>query len=475
MLFNSFEFAIFFFLVLPTYWLLRRRTPQNIILLAGSYLFYASWDWRFAFLLAATTIIDFYAVQKLGAANNERRRTHWMIFSVAVNLGILGVFKYFDFFVSSAADVVDKLGLQWTEPALKLALPVGVSFYVFHEISYTIDVYRKRIAPENDLVVYALYVAFFPQLVAGPITRASHMLPQFHRERQFPTRHDIYSATVLIVSGLFKKVVLADGIAPFVNTAFANPTDRGFLPLVAAMFGFSIQIYGDFAGYTDMARGIGRLFGIEIARNFEQPYLSRDITQFWRTWHISLSSWLHDYLYVPLGGNRGSKAKTYRNLMLVMLIGGLWHGASLTFVIWGGLHGLALAAHRAFGRPPRDPQDQRLPLRDLPFVAINFVFVSILWVFFRADSFASAIDFFRGMGAGLTGKIPNAWTPDDALILVAFFIIMVTIDLLDRSRRWYTPLVKLPVFAQGAIAASAVLMLVVFSGAAPTPFIYFQF
>jgi D-alanyl-lipoteichoic acid acyltransferase DltB (MBOAT superfamily) len=414
-------------------------------------------------------------VLRLAAATDERRRRQWLIFSVTVNLAILGVFKYFNFFVGSAADMARTLGVNWSEPALQLILPVGISFYVFHEISYAVDVYRRRVEPETDLIVYALYVAFFPQLVAGPITRAAHMLPQFRRDRRFPNSQDTYSACVLIVSGLFKKVVLADTVAPYVNQSFAHPGNRGFIPLTFAMVAFSIQIYGDFAGYTDIARGVARLFGIDIARNFEQPYLSRNITEFWRRWHISLSSFLHDYLYVPLGGNRISTSRTYVNLMLVMLLGGLWHGASWTFVIWGGLHGLALVLDRAFGRTSERDTERALTMRQIPAIVGTFGLVSVLWVFFRASSLSNAIDFFRGMASGLTSSVPGAFNPDDVLIIVAAFTIMVAMDLVDRHRETSKPLVRLTPFAQGTIAAAAFVLLLVFSGAAPAPFIYFQF
>ncbi len=246
-----------------------------------------------------------------------------------MNLTVLAFFKYFGFFADSLASAGHRLGLNIGDASLHFLLPVGISFYVFHEISYAVDVYRRRVSAEHDLVTYAVYIAFFPQLVAGPITRASHMLPQFRRERGRPDAESAYSALVLILSGLFKKVVLADGVATIVRDTFSNPTGRGALPLAIGMFAFSIQIYGDFAGYTDIARGVARLLGIDIPRNFEQPYLSRNITEFWRTWHISLSSWLRDYLYVPLGGSQNGEWNTYRNLMITMLLGGLWHGAGL--------------------------------------------------------------------------------------------------------------------------------------------------
>ena len=475
MTFNSVQFAIFFALVFPLYWALRTKTLQNLLLVIVSYVFYAMWDWRFLLLLAGTTIVDFFSVQRIHAAgDSERRRRAWMIFSVAINLGVLAFFKYFEFFVDSAISSLDALGVSVSEPLLRFTLPVGISFYVFHEISYAIDVYRRRCEPEYNLVTYAVYIAFFPQLVAGPITRASHMLPQFSKTRHMPKGDSFYSGVVLIVTGLFKKVVLADGIAGYVNDVFERPGGRGALPLIVAAIGFSIQIYGDFAGYTDMARGIARLLGIELARNFEQPYLSRNITEFWRTWHISLSSWLSDYLYVPLGGNRGSNARTYRNLMITMLLGGLWHGASWHFVVWGGLNGAALSAHRIMGGTTDRDNTLTFSTKTLLRIAGNFTLVTMFWVLFRAPSLEAASAFFRGFKSGFLGPRPGAWWPN--LLLVALFlVIMFAMDIIDRNRREWKPLLTWPAWFQGAAAGIAIAALVIFSGGAPTPFIYFQF
>ena len=473
--FNSLQFAGFFIVAFIAYWALRRPSPQNIFLVVASYAFYAWFDWRFMFLLAGTTIVDFFAVQRIFVAgDNERRRRAWMIASVAVNLGVLGFFKYCGFFVQSGVSLANKLGLHLTDPLIRFTLPVGISFYVFHEISYAIDVYRRRCEPEYNLATYAVYIAFFPQLVAGPITRAAHMLPQFRRQREFPDRESIYSAFVLIVSGLFKKVVLADGVVRIVNKVFEKPDHRGALPLMIAAVAFSIQIYGDFAGYTDIARGVARLLGIDLARNFEQPYLSRNITQFWRTWHISLSSWLSDYLYVPLGGNRGSNLLTYRNLLVTMLLGGLWHGASWHFVVWGGLNGLALIAHRMRGGTAARGPAPRVGTSDIPAIFGNFVLVTIFWVFFRAKSLGDALHFFSAMRAGILGSRPGAWWP--SLILVTMFsTILFTMDIIDRNRRVWRPLTTWPAWRQGALAGAAIVAIVIFSGGAPTPFIYFQF
>ena len=476
MTFNSVQFVCFFAAVFPIYWALRTRAKQNAFLLVASYVFYAWWDWRFLFLLAGTTIVDFFAVKQIfKAGENERNRKRWMIASVVVNLTVLSFFKYFGFFVDSFVSATNKVGLNLSEPLIRFTLPVGISFYVFHEISYAIDVYRRRCEPENNLLTYGVFIAFFPQLVAGPITRASHMLPQFRVDRRWPTPERAYSAAVLILTGLFKKVVLGDSLVPYINEVFAHPNGHGPIPLMVAAVGFSIHIYGDFAGYTDIARGVARLLGIELARNFEQPYLSRNLTEFWRTWHISLSSWLSDYLYVPLGGNRGSKWMTYRNLMATMVLGGLWHGASWHFVIWGALNGLGLAVHRARGGVaargrPRVPQ-----LRDVPAIFGNFIVVTILWVFFGARSLENVYLFFRNFFTGsLLGTHPGAWWPNLALVLV-FGTTMFVMDFIDRARIAANPLVVWPAWIQGALCGAAIVALIVFSGGVPTPFVYFQF
>ncbi len=472
MTFNSVQFFAFFCVVLALYWSVRRRSAQNAIIVVASYAFYAFWDWRFLGLLAATTLIDFLAVKRIHAAQGSARRS-WMIFSVSINLGVLAFFKYFNFFVSSATSALRAAHFDVSSPAIKFGLPIGISFYVFHEISYAIDVYRQRCEPEQNLLTYAAFIAFFPQLVAGPITRAAHMLPQFRNERAIPDKQRTYSAFVLILTGLFKKVVLADGVAPYVNDVFGHPAGRGFIPLGIAALGFSVQIYGDFAGYTDIARGVARLLGFDLARNFEQPYLSLNITEFWQRWHISLSSWLSDYLYVPLGGNRGSKFATYRNLMITMVLGGLWHGASWHFVLWGALNGVALIVHRARRSTTRQTANA-LQRSDAPRILATFTLVTALWVVFRVSSVSGIIDVVRGLGNGPMGAHPGKWWPNLLLVLAAATT-MFTMDIVDRHRKVWNPLERWPAALHGALAGAAIVLIVIFSGAPPTPFIYFQF
>ena len=473
MIFNSLQFALFFGVVLAVYWFLPHRA-QNWFLLGASYLFYGYWDYRLLGLLAFVTAAAFVTAQRIEAASSPQLRKRWLLVAVAVNLVVLGFFKYFGFFVDSAHRVTDLAGLDLPSHVLDIVLPIGISFYTFHAISYAMDTFRGRIEPERSPVTFALFMSYFPLLLAGPIERAWHLLPELRKDRRPPDAQTAYSAVVLIVLGLVKKVVIADAVAPIANQMFRTPGGRGAVPLVTGAVAFAIQIYGDFSGYSDIARGTSRLLGIEVFRNFEQPYFSRNITQFWRTWHISLSTWLHDYLYIPLGGNQVSSLVTYRNLFLTMLLGGLWHGASWTFVVWGGLHGIARAVDRATGA--YEPRGRPAPprWRDVPAILGTFTLVTALWVFFRANTLTDAFRFFAGLFDGLLGPRAGAWKGN--LVTVAIMVgAVVAIDLADRNRARLQPLVRWSPAAQGALAGVALVALVVWSGRPPQPFIYFQF
>jgi D-alanyl-lipoteichoic acid acyltransferase DltB (MBOAT superfamily) len=444
-----------------------------VLLLVASYVFYAAFNWRFLGLLVLSTVLDYWFGRALDRTPDGGPRKRWLIASIAVNLGILGIFKYFNFFADSAERMLERIGLDYTAPALKVLLPIGISFYTFHGISYVFDVYRRHIRSTANLIDYGVFVAFFPQLVAGPIGRATLQLPQFENDRQRPNQEQIQSGLFLILLGLFKKVVIADGVAGVANTAFAIPGQSSSVSLLLGAYAFSLQIYGDFSGYSDIARGSARLLGIELPLNFTEPYLSRNITEFWRRWHISLSNWLRDYLYVPLGGNRGAELATYRNLFLVMLIGGLWHGASWTFVIWGGLHGAALGAHRFWSQrvSRRDPATAARAPAILRRLA-TFHLVTALWIVFRAPSFDSARTYARGM-LELRGGAVNL---DDALVVVVALITVLALDLVQRRVRELGPIVidRRPLVRDVAVG-TAVLSLIVLSGGVPVPFIYFQF
>jgi len=472
LVFNSLEYAVFFPTVLVAYWLLRRRKPQNALLLIASYVFYGAWDARFLTLMMFSTITDFTVGRWLESTEDDRRRKRIFLISLFVNLGILGFFKYFNFFIDSTAGLLANLGLQPNLPTLRILLPVGISFYTFHGISYTFDVYRRQIRATNNLLDFACFIAFFPQLVAGPIGRAHIQLPQFEHERARPTAQGLRSAFFLILLGLFKKVAIADALSPYVDQAFRGSSRAGAVSLLIGMYAFALQIYGDFSGYTDIARGSARLLGIELIRNFEQPYLSRNVTEFWRRWHISLSTWLRDYLYVSLGGNRGSRLRTYRNIMLTMLLGGLWHGAAWTFVVWGGLHGLFLIAHRAFGRPQRyDAEAESVRMRDALPILATFHLVCVAWIFFRANSLQQAVTYITGI-ITLRGGAINV---NAAALLLASAAAMLIIDVLQRNRHTETPVLDWGPVARGVAYAVMVVAILIFSGGTPVPFIYFQF
>ena len=470
MIFNSAEYALFLPLVLLLYWKLRHK-HQNLLLLAASYLFYGWWDYRFLGLLAFTTLVDYWVGLALGRSQDPESRKRLLLTSVAVNLAVLGSFKYFDFFVDSAASALSQVGLNPNLPLLQIILPVGISFYTFQSMSYAFDVYRQRIEPTSNLVDFAVYVAYFPQLVAGPIERAQALLPQITRARPRPTSDKVASGLVLILLGLFKKVAIADVMAPIVEASFSGTGTNSSVALLMGLYAFALQIYGDFSGYTDIARGTSRLMGIELMENFSQPYLSRNITAFWRTWHISLSTWLYDYLYIPLGGNRQGRWMTYRNLMLVMLLGGLWHGAAWTFVIWGGLHGLYLAVHKAYGASvPRGDQG-RFELRHILPALATFHLVCFAWIFFRAESLASALSYIQNLFQ-FRLAIPN---PDHLILLAVAGITVLTIDILQRNGGRHDVMLQWRPSWQGLAYASWLLAIVVFSGGPLTPFIYFQF
>lgn len=466
MVFNSLQFAGFFAVMFVAYWRLEHR-HRKWLLLIGSYVFYGSWDWRFLGLIVVSTVVDYAIGRRLGR-EDTRHRTALLFASMATNLGILGIFKYANFFADSAARFLGDIGLSPNEPFLQLVLPVGISFYTFQTMSYTIDVYRGRLDAVHDPVLFATFVAYFPQLVAGPIERARDLLPQLAAPARPLDRDRVASGIGLVLLGLTKKVVLADGVASVADQAFEAPGQLSSIAVWAGVLAFAIQIYGDFSGYTDIARGVSRLLGIELTLNFTQPYLSRNITEFWRRWHITLSNWLRDYLYIPLGGNRHGPSRTYVNLMLTMLLGGLWHGASWNFVLWGGLHGAMLAAHRAL-RGGRVPSEQ-LRLVQLPAIVTTAGCVILAWVFFRASDFSNAIDVFRGLAPQR-----GVWSAADVVMVAAAGSAMLVIDLVARrSLLGVRSLVTHPALTGSAVAVATVAI-IVFSGGAPRPFVYFQF
>jgi alginate O-acetyltransferase complex protein AlgI len=384
MIFTTATFLVFISIVLPVYLCLSHRW-QNVMLVVASYVFYGWWDWRFLFLLLFSTVIDYFVGLGLVAPRLVPHRRLLLTSSIVVQLGLLGVFKYYDFFALSFAAAFARAGWTVDPWLIQVALPVGISFYTFHTLSYTIDIYRGKFTPTTDFVAFALFISFFPQLVAGPIARAKHLLPQM-LERRHVTLNDWFEGCYLFYWGLFKKVVVADSLARVVQAAFESPDQLNAGSVLVAAYAFAWQIYGDFSGYTDMARGCARWFGIDLQVNFNVPYMAVDPSDFWKRWHISLSSMLRDYLYIPLGGSRGGRLRTYTNLFITMLLGGLWHGANWTFVLWGAYHGLLLIGYRAL-LPDLDAR-LKSPLHRAIAIVVFFHLVCLGWVMFRASSVA---------------------------------------------------------------------------------------
>ncbi len=398
MLFNSISFLLFLPIVFAIYWMLNKRglQLQNVLLLVASYFFYACWDWRFLFLLIFSTALDYFTGLKMHEASNEHNKKFWFWLSVGINLGFLGVFKYYNFFAESLTLALEKIGFHASFWTLEVILPVGISFYTFHGLSYVIDIYKNRIAPEKNMITYSLFVSYFPLLVAGPIERATHLLPQIKRQRQFNYSQAIQGVKQ-IIWGLFKKVVVADNCAFFVNQIFENSATHTSSELWLGMIFFSFQIYGDFSGYSDIALGTSKLFGIDLLRNFNFPYFSRDIADFWRRWHISLSSWFRDYVYIPLGGSKGSKTKQLRNVFAIFLLSGFWHGANWTFIFWGLLHSLLFIPLLLSNKNRTSLSDSSFSAKAYLKITITFIVVSFAWIFFRADSLSLAFQYLSGM------------------------------------------------------------------------------
>ena len=396
MLFNSIDFLIFLPIVFMLYWFVTSKNLkiQNAMLLLASYFFYASWNWKFLFLLLFSTGLDYFTGIKIAEAVSLSTKKVWFWLSITINLGFLMVFKYYNFFIESFTSFISQLGFQIHATTLNIILPIGISFYTFHGLSYVIDIYKKRIEPERDYITYALFVSYFPLLVAGPIERATHLLPQIKKARFFNYSMAIQGLKQ-IVWGLFKKIVIADNCAFFVNQIFNNYNTHSSSELIVGSFLFAFQIYGDFSGYSDIALGVSKLFGINLLQNFNFPYFARDIADFWRRWHISLSSWFRDYLYIPLGGNKGSKLLQVRNTFTIFIISGFWHGANWTFVAWGFIHALLFLPLLLFEKNRVNIENTSFKLFDIFNILKTFLFVSIAWIFFRSTTIENAIEYIK--------------------------------------------------------------------------------
>jgi len=467
MMFNSLSFLLFFAVVYSLYLMVNHKW-QNRVLLVASYFFYGCWNWRFLSLIALSTVIDFTVGRKIQSSDNISERKRWLFLSILANLGILGFFKYFNFFSLSLVELFQTFNLTIDYNTLNIVLPVGISFYTFQTMSYTIDVYRKELQPCHDFLDFALFVSFFPQLVAGPIERAKNLLPNVTTKRII-TYDKIRRGLFLVVFGLFKKVIIADGVAPSVNQVFNATSGVSSLDVLLATYLFALQIYCDFSGYSDIARGISKLMGFELMENFRVPYISKNPSEFWNRWHISLSSWLRDYLYIPLGGSRKGKIRTYRNLSLTMVLGGLWHGAAWNFVLWGAYQGLILIIYRLF---PSKGKHSRSPLRALISIVFYFQVTCYGWLLFRANSFNQIVEFtqilFSFDSFSSVIKVPSIAT----LLGIVFLFLFDFSSVYHDNAAFYFSYPKL---SRSFLYAATIFILLMGMTTAPAEFIYFQF
>jgi alginate O-acetyltransferase complex protein AlgI len=476
MLFNSFSFALFIPVVFILYWFVANKQLkyQNALLFVASYFFYACWDWRFMFLLLFSTLLDYITGLKM--EDNPDKKKMWFWLSVIINLGLLAVFKYYNFFVDSFSSLLSMLGLNINTSTLDIILPVGISFYTFHGLSYVIDIYYDRIKAEKNFIDYAVFVSFFPLLVAGPIERATHLLPQVKKERTF--NYDMaVSGLRLIMWGLFKKIMIADRLAVFVDKAYGDiPATDGITATTATIF-FAFQLYLDFSGYSDIAIGLGKLLGFDLLVNFKRPYFSTSFGEFWKRWHISLSSWFRDYVYLPLGGSQGGKGKTIRNILIIFAISGLWHGASWNFVIWGILNALFMIL--------LDPFLNKIQSNGLGARIFKGLFITISWtaslIFFRAQTFTEAFSMFSNIGFSKSENLVkfglNAVEMKLAFYLIAILLLIEL--MIERNESFISNLwQKMPSFVRWIFYILIVLSIVFYGqygNGNEHSFIYFQF
>jgi D-alanyl-lipoteichoic acid acyltransferase DltB (MBOAT superfamily) len=442
MLFNSINFAIFLPLVFVLYWFVSPKNLkfQNVLLLISSYFFYACWDWRFLFLLLFSTVLDYYTALQMEQNDAASKRKFWFWLSISINLGFLGVFKYYNFFAESFAVAVANLGFEVHPSTINVILPVGISFYTFHGLSYVIDIYKKRITAEKNFVDYSVFVSFFPLLVAGPIERATHLLPQIKRERKFNYANAV-DGLKQILWGLFKKVVIADNCAHYANIIFDSNNDYSGSTLVFGALFFTFQIYGDFSGYSDIALGTARLFGMDLLRNFAFPYFSRDIAEFWRRWHISLSSWFKDYLYIPLGGSKGGMWMKIRNTFIIFLVSGFWHGANWTFLIWGFLNALYIMPSIIFNSN-RNHLDSVAAgkffptIKELLAMTLTFTLTTFAWIFFRAENVTHAYQYITKIFTAKLFIIEDFKDDSKLFPIVTFILFFIIIEWLGREKQY---------------------------------------
>lgn len=480
MLFNSISFAIFLPVVFLLYWFVTKtRTAQNKMLMVASYFFYACWDWRFLFLLIFSTLLDYFTGIKMADASNKAKRKFWLWLSIIINLGFLGIFKYYNFFASSFADGLSLLGIKTSFWTLQVILPVGISFYTFHGLSYVIDIYNDKIKPERNFIDYSLFVSFFPLLVAGPIERATHLLPQLKKDRTFEYTKAV-DGLRQILWGLFKKIVIADNCAEYADIIFSGADQTGSTYALGALF-FTVQIYCDFSGYSDIAIGTAHLLGIDLLRNFAFPYFSRDIAEFWRRWHISLSTWFRDYLYIPLGGSKGNRWMKVRNTFIIFLVSGFWHGANWTFIVWGLLNAIYIMPSILMktNRAHLDivAQGRMLPSgKEFLSMLLTFALTVFAWIFFRAANLHDAFHYVSQIFSTSLFTIPQFQLTQFRLIMLLTILLFFMIEWAGREHhyaiesfalRWPKPL-------RYAFYYSIVFAIVLLKGS-QQQFIYFQF
>ena len=487
MLFDSYEFFIFLSVVFVIYWSLQKHVNfQNFLILISSYFFYAWWDWRYLFLILTNSLIDYVAGLNIQNKSKKKNKKIWLFISLSTNIGMLCIFKYMDFFSQSFADLVSLIGFATDPILLNLVLPVGISFYTFQTMSYSIDIYKGNLKASNNLIEYLAYVSFFPQLVAGPIERATNLLPQFSQKRTF-SYDKATDGLKQILWGLFKKVVIADNCAIYVNYIFENFNElSGFVLLLGGIL-FAFQIYGDFSGYSDIAIGTSKLFGFSLMQNFAFPYFSRDIAEFWRRWHISLSTWFRDYLYIPLGGSKGGVSMKIRNTFAIFLVSGFWHGANWTYLAWGALNAfyfLPLLLYNKNRRYLSVVAEGRIfpSLKEFFQIAITFLLTVIAWIFFRAESITIAINYISLMGESLISGsffyLPDYFVlrQKDKLNALFIFLLLIT-EWVNRSNQHGLQAIFQKAFLPIRWAFYLLIALIIgnFGVVEEIPFIYFQF
>lgn len=481
MFFDTPIYLLFLTLVVVTYWRLGWR-QQNILLLISSYIFYGWWDWRFLSLIFISTVVDYFCAQFIESSRNPFQRKYLLLISVTLNLGFLGFFKYCNFFVDSFARLLDALGVPVSTSTLEILLPPGISFYTFQALAYIVDVYFRRLQPSKSFIDYALFISLFPHLIAGPIQRPSHLLPQVQHPRTFDSNYFLNGLS-LIAAGLFRKCVIADNCSLLADAAFSGKLGPQNVSVLAlGSYAFAWQIYGDFSGYSNIARGSAQLLGFHFMVNFRQPYLAVSLQDFWHRWHISLSTWLRDYLYISLGGNRNGELRTYRNLMLTMVIGGFWHGANWTYLIWGAIQGTVLSIERltkgilgvAAPSPAQTPPSSTSPFWLSTWVRRIAIFHIVCggWIFFRSNSVHDAYEFLHD------GVTRFRWTPEyvTAFTFLAMFTVpLFIIDLINERREEEYLLEGTHAYIRVVTAVSFLYLTLLFAGSKANAFIYFQF